>query len=333
MLLYKLRIFIATICVVNINLAAAQNKTLSIGDHMPDVIMKNVINYPKTELKLSDLKGKYVILDFWNHNCHYCLASFKTIDSLQRLFADKLQIILVNKEDKMFTENFFKTKKQIKKPEVPLATGNTKLIDLFPRDGYPYSVWIDKNGVIKQMALAHNITATHLAEFVEERLMSLNNATRKIFYGPLFNYKNDSLEKKIGYFSCITRYIDDLNIGYTELSKFNDSLVEISSSSSSIAELYKKAYSEGGKYNFNVPGGFELKVKDPSVFVRPTDPDLRDEWDKVNSYNYTLLLPIRKQKTAYTIMQQDLDRYFGLKASVITRSENEKPSHVLVLGE
>jgi thiol-disulfide isomerase/thioredoxin len=318
---------------VSCNLVVAQNKTLSIGDHMPNVTMKNVINYPKTELKLSGLKGKYIILDFWNHNCHYCLASFKTIDSLQRLFADKLQIILVNKEDKVFTENFFKTKKQIKKPGVPLATGNTKLIDLFPKDGYPYSVWIDRHGIIKQMALAHNITATHLAEFVEERPLSLNNATRKIFYGPLFNYKNDSLDKKIGYFSCITRYIDDLNIGFTELSKFNDSLAEISSSSSSIIELYKKAYSEGGKYNFNGPGGIELKVKSPGLFVRPTDPDLRDEWDKHNSYNYTLLLPIRKHKSAYKIMQEDLDRYIGLKARVIARSENEKPSHVLVLEE
>lgn len=333
MFIYILRICIVVLCLININTIAAQTKKLSVGDQMPDVPLKNVINYSKNELKLSDFKGKYVILDFWNHNCHYCLASFKNIDSMQKMFAGKLQIILVNKEDKNFTENFFLTRKQIKQPAVPLATDNKKLIDLFPKEGYPYSVWIDKNGIIRQMALAHNITAAHLTEFMEDRPLNLNNATRKMFYGPLFNYKSDSLEKKIGYFSCITRYIDDINIGFYEISKFNDSLAEISSSGSSIVELYKKAYREGDKYNFNQEGALILRVKNTSQYVRPTDPGLKDDWDKQHSYNYTLFIPIRKRKEAYKIMQQDLERYFGLKASVIANKESEKPPHVLVIEE
>lgn len=311
----------------------AQDKILSIGDRMPDVEIKNVINYSMDRLKLSDIRGKYIILDFWNHNCHYCLASFKHIDSMQKFFGDRLQIILVNKESKDFTESFFRLHPQIKPPGVPLATGNTELLDLFPRDGYPYSVWIDKNGFIKQMALAHNITVGHITQFIQDKPLNLNNATRKIFYGPLFNYKNDSLEKKIIFFSSITRYIDNLNIGLTPLSKFNDSLVEISSSSSSIVELYKKAYSGGTDFNFNNEGSVILKVKDSSLYVRPNNPEIRDDWDKEHSYNYTLFIPISKYKQGYKIMQEDLERYFGLKARVITNSENEKPFHVLMLEE
>jgi thiol-disulfide isomerase/thioredoxin len=324
---------IAAMLFLSIIESNAQIKTLSIGNYLPDVELKNIINSSKSRLRLSDLKGRYVILDFWNHNCHYCLASFKNIDSMQKKFAGKLQIVLVNKESKEFTEKFFQTHPQVKPPAVPLATGNGQFIDLFPKDGYPYSVWIDKNGRIKQMALAHNITTGHVKDFIEEKPLTLNNATRKIFYGPLFNYQNDSLEKKIIFFSGITRYIDDLNIGFTELSKYDDSLVELSSSGSSIIELYKKAFSEGAKYNFSGEGSVVLKVKDSNLYVRSKDPERKDDWDKEHSYNYTLFIPVSKHREAYKIMQQDLQRYFGLKARVITKSENEKPSHVLVIEE
>ena len=330
---YKIRLGIAVsylFLVVNLH---AQTKKLAVGDTLPELVLKDVLNYSKPELRLSGLRGKYLILDFWNHNCHYCLASFKNLDSLQKQFAGTLQIVLVNKEDKAFTEKFFKTKKQIHPPNVPLATGGAGLIDLFPKEGYPYSVWVDKQGIIRQMTLAHNITTNRLRDFVSDKPLQLNNATRKIFYGPLFNYKSDSLENKIGYFSCITRYIDDLNIGFAELSRYNHSLAQISSSAASIVELYKKAYREGDRYNFNQEGSVVLKVKDPALFVRPEDPDLKDAWEKEHSYNYSLFLPVQRHKEAYKIMQEDLHRYFGLKVSVVANKEHEKPYPVLVLEE
>ncbi len=327
-----LRIYLAVLLIACVDTAGAQNQKLSIGDVLPDVVMKDVINYPAKEIRLSDFKGRYVVLDFWNHNCHYCIASFRNIDSMQKLFGSKLQIILVNREEKRFTEEFFRTRKQIKMPGVPMATGNTQLISLFPKDGYPYSVWIDPEGVIRQMTLAHNMTVKNLGSFVGGEALQLSNAARKIFYGPLFHYKSDSLENKIGYYSSITRYVDDLNIGFTELARFNESLIELSSSGSSILELYKKAYREGDKYNFNEEGSVQLKVKDTSVYVRPANPDLRDEWNRRHSYNYTLFLPVSRHQEAYQMMQEDLRRYFGLKASVISKGD-EKPSHVLVIEE
>ena len=68
----------------------------------------NVLNYHRSKLSLGDFAGKYIILDFWNQGCVPCIAAFPEIDSLQKHFKDKLQIILVNKESKESTIAFFR---------------------------------------------------------------------------------------------------------------------------------------------------------------------------------------------------------------------------------
>jgi len=49
-------------------------KALSIGDTVPDITIANVYNYRSSTIRLSDLKGKLVILDFWSTWCTnlYC---------------------------------------------------------------------------------------------------------------------------------------------------------------------------------------------------------------------------------------------------------------------
>jgi len=63
---------------------------------MPDILITNIINSPYKSAKLSDYKGKLVLIDFWAVWCQMCIASFPEMDSLQRVFHGKLQVFLVN---------------------------------------------------------------------------------------------------------------------------------------------------------------------------------------------------------------------------------------------
>src|SRR5438876_938837 len=77
----------------------AQKKTiqpLSIGDKVPDITFKNVLNYKSNKAKLSDFKGKLVILDMWSTWCTSCITAFPEMETLQKQFKDKIQILLVN---------------------------------------------------------------------------------------------------------------------------------------------------------------------------------------------------------------------------------------------
>ena len=84
-------------CLLQIYFSKAQ--CLNIGDPVPDLKLE-VSNYFKNNLSFSELKGKLVILDFWSHICVNCIKSFPLIDSLQKQFAGRIQIILVNQESK-----------------------------------------------------------------------------------------------------------------------------------------------------------------------------------------------------------------------------------------
>ena len=54
------------------------------GQTLPDHVYQNVINYQADTLKLSDFKGKLVILDFWGTRCLSCITAFPKMDSLQK---------------------------------------------------------------------------------------------------------------------------------------------------------------------------------------------------------------------------------------------------------
>src|SRR6185312_10987349 len=86
----------AAVFFLSINTLHAQQpalKPLSIGDTVPDITLTNVYNYPSSTIKLSDLKGKLVILDFWSTWCGSCIEAMPESEKLQNGFGNKIQII------------------------------------------------------------------------------------------------------------------------------------------------------------------------------------------------------------------------------------------------
>src|SRR5258705_5959636 len=57
---------------------------LTIGDKVPDIVFENVLNYKNKKAKLSDFKGKLVILDIWSVGCISCIESFPKLEALQK---------------------------------------------------------------------------------------------------------------------------------------------------------------------------------------------------------------------------------------------------------
>ena len=107
---------------------------LNINDSCPDVSYSSVINAKTSLIKLSDYKGKFLILDFWDTRCYTCIESFPMIDSVQKKFKNGLQILLVTKQERKVVEDFFSRFKKIKLPDVPIITDDVKLASLFPSD-------------------------------------------------------------------------------------------------------------------------------------------------------------------------------------------------------
>src|SRR6185437_525551 len=78
------------------NEAPSSIRRLSVGDAVPDIVFGNMVNYHSKTARLSDFGNKLIILDFWATWCTSCLQHFPLLDSLQKEFAGKLQVIIIN---------------------------------------------------------------------------------------------------------------------------------------------------------------------------------------------------------------------------------------------
>lgn len=95
-------IYLAVLLLVLAFHLSAQMTALKIGDQVPDLNFPafNYNNGKPAGFKFSDLKGKLIILDFWGTFCEPCLEGFSKLDSMQKYFKDRIQIITVNPQKK-----------------------------------------------------------------------------------------------------------------------------------------------------------------------------------------------------------------------------------------
>ena len=155
-------------------------KPLRIGDTVPDITLTNVYNYPASRIHLCDLKGKLVILDFWATWCGSCIHGFPKMDSLQKKFSNKLQIILVNNnggngnEEKV--KDFFRKIELKEKGGFMLpstTTQNRLLLQLFPHTFIPHYVWIGPGENVIAITSSNEVTAENIEAVINRRCITL----------------------------------------------------------------------------------------------------------------------------------------------------------------
>ncbi len=158
------------------NVAIAQVK---IGNKVPEIIFNTVLNSTKKNVKLSDFKGKIVLLEFWATWCSPCVAAMPRLQLLQKKYKDNLQIITVSDETKKRIQLFLNTK-----PSNLLFAIDTsrKISELFPHRTIPHAVLIDSDGKL--------IINTHTDEINEQVIAALIKKEK-----PKLTEKADNLSK------------------------------------------------------------------------------------------------------------------------------------------
>lgn len=136
------------------NNADPQEKAVAVSDRVaaPDFTLNDIDGKP---LSLSDLKGKWVILDFWGSWCPWCIKGFPALKDAYKEYDGKVEIVGIDCGD---SKEVWKA--SVEKYDLPwLQVYNPRSSDLTDRygiQGFPTKFIIDPDGNVANVTVGEN---------------------------------------------------------------------------------------------------------------------------------------------------------------------------------
>jgi thiol-disulfide isomerase/thioredoxin len=224
---------------------------LSVGEKLPVVAFTSVINSKSNRISTGDYKGKYLILDFWASWCTSCLRKFPAADSLQRIYGDRLQILLVNtistKDDvAKMRAVYARMKKLLPGFSLPSVVGDSVLLKYFPHHALPHTVWLDTSMRVVAITSGEQLTAANVSRFVSGEPLSLAGKKETLSYDmtkPLFVLGNGGDASTILERVSFAGYIEGLPPAAWMQSDKNATATRIIATNQTRVSLFKWAFS------------------------------------------------------------------------------------------
>ena len=290
----------------------AQTAALKIGDQVPDITINNIINYKSSTAKLSDFKGKLLILDFWATWCSSCIKKFPEMAALQKEFTDDLQVLLVNTRSTRDTEN--RIKDFINKRQnadgtpfsLPTVVNDSLLNAFFPYKLIPHYAWIGPDGRVKAITSAGQVTKVNVVQILQGSEQQIAVKKDIDMTRPLFSSEDLPLASLRQYSTFLKGNIDGLPNG---------------------TRYRRKDGISYGRVITNIPilimYDLTSRALYPDLLIRDVLPEVKDiaklkpeksllpknEWDRENLYSYELQVPLTMADQLHQFILSDLNRY------------------------
>lgn len=141
------------------------DKPVEVGNIAPDILLENPEG---KEIKLSSLRGQYVLIDFWASWCGPCRKENPNVVRLYNQYKDRgFTVYSVSLDDNMqqWKEAIIRDQLAWEYHVSDLMKWNSLVVQLYKFQGIPHTVLLDKKGVI----IAKNLRGAEL----EQKLISL----------------------------------------------------------------------------------------------------------------------------------------------------------------
>lgn len=324
-------IILGVVFLLMTNLSLAQkDQELQVGDTISNLKLKNVLNYKKQSIHLSEFKNKVLIIEFWATWCKPCIASMPKGDSLQKKYADSLQILYVTNENrKAVTELFIKMRK-VWNVSPTTIIGDNLLVSIFPHTYLPHLIWIDKRGKIIAVTDQSALSESNIVSMIRDHPVSFSSkkdnkyivsadSAGRIFTPYVTLSKPDRQLEEIKDSSLLLTSIltGHINGGVAGGSFRNNSISFINNS---IISLYKWVLFGSGIEGMNQKKTV-IEVSDTSLVNKITQPrfitqDEKTAWINANTYCYELRVSNELAEGKFSIASESLNKYFGSKLGI-----------------
>ncbi|WP_343303074.1 TlpA disulfide reductase family protein [Chitinophaga niabensis] len=320
-----------------------------VGRPFPEFILDDVQDYKTAEVSLKDLKGKWVLLDFWGRSCGSCIRSMPKMDSIKNEFKDKVELIFIgdaksDKRNPRINDKWMYAELKKKFGYSFAVAYDSTLYEKLELAGLPCIFVIDPAGILR--GITYSITREDMAIFLKGKIPALplyrgdrearNNYIEFNRRHPLLIENNGVQDTNFIFRSALSNWYPYMAQDYPDFSKDNNwkgfRLSDgIQILGISLSYLYNTAYvgvrilqprdSLYGKY-WPKP---LLKIKDISPFI----PNIITG---SGYYCYSLIIKNGKadNNSLKRKMQRDLEDYFGYR---VTIENNEMPCYVVTASD
>ncbi|HMJ48247.1 MAG TPA: hypothetical protein VK498_13020 [Ferruginibacter sp.] len=295
-----------------------QSVALKVGDKVPFINFKNVLQYKKPTAGLIDFRKKLLLIDFWAGFCSACIKKFPMLDSMQDVYKDDFNVLLISSSPSDTRESVARLFRNIRNTRggqlrLPVILSDTIANELFSHLYIPHYIWVDSLFTVVAITGSDDVTPGKIAGFIQDTK-------------PVFTPKNDKggLDMDQPLYingiaannppllarSALAGYIPGMGARSRINSDIKGNVTKMLFINQPAVYLLMAAY-----HYYDKPGRIRMPQQQGSMV------DINgksEEWLIANSFVYELITPPVPMSTALHYMQDDLKRWLGFSASIDT---------------
>ncbi|WP_207515346.1 redoxin domain-containing protein [Longitalea luteola] len=295
-----------------------QSNGSPIDQFCPNFVFDTLLNHHKEKIAVSDLKGKFIILNFFGTFCLPCIADIPKLEQLQKRFGDTLQLLMVATDGLQKAEQFYAARKNDNMPMFLPCAVNQEAVNYFKITSVSTYVWIDDKGYVKGITDHSQITEQKIAEFLRGKKLQVRQMAKDTRLDPkipLVEAANEIDSNSVMYNSTLTKHLKGIRSTYYYPKRPRWGKLYVYNMP--VRNLYQIAF---GDTTGPVPySRTVIESSHPEKIACPKEEDF-ELWKLNNTYCYELMVPNDKKENMQQIMQDDLNHLFGLNAFMETRT-------------
>lgn len=306
-------------------------KSLKINNKVPDMLWETpltIYSPSKGEqtIKLSQFKGKAILLDFLSTGCSSCISALPKIKQQIDRFSGDLVFFPITTQNLQNVKMFYERNKIVSAFGGPFIVNDSIFHEIFPHKYISHIVWIDQNGILRATTGTSLMTERTIKEFLKGRSLNwpVKTESTTFFDKALFGLNEESNvmpnnRKRFVNYSAITGYTEGVS-SYTSLIDSATGIETVGYKNRSILDLYLNVLDRQYKLKskqillaVDAPGRFDF-------FRDYSDKITFAEWQQKNAICYEATFPLRIPKSVKRdYMRRDLNRLLGLNGRLEIR--------------
>lgn len=300
---------------------------VTVGQPSGELALPTILNGTITHGSLSSYHGKLLILDFWATWCSPCIGGMPHMLDIQHQFGDKVQVLLVASDDSATVQKFY-----AKRPELKLTTavGQKTVFDSLARR-YGVAtlgtyVWIDATGTVRAITGQEQVTPENVQAILDGKPVNLTGmATLGVRQSlnpdePFMIGTNTGGITDFTFHSVLTPFLPGVGAGMSAGGKYGARRVHLFNVPALMLFSTAMGGVQGRVQTFVTPAGtVSIPSSMPYSRIKLETADsarLRDGERSENLYCYELIVPPNRVDNRYAIMLFELERVFGVSATM-----------------